>query len=131
MSADVTTEFLEPENAAKAEAAMSQKPLCGVTAWIRWWSDSSIQLDGDFTLDQLKALAALMEWRDSADLVITIEGEALSGKSILAERLACLLSDEGNTVRVIDGEDGKRVGRNERFQRPRTIEIRTHSIPSH
>lgn len=52
------TEFLDEVNEKKVEALKD-----GVTtdAWVYFWDEQTIQLDGDFKLSDLKCIIAMME----------------------------------------------------------------------
>jgi len=63
-SMDEATCHLTPENAIIAKDALKADPLNRLSkndTWIRWWNEGNLQLDGDMTLGELKALVAVME----------------------------------------------------------------------
>ena len=56
-------EFLKPENTNKAQKwfeELEDKGFCG-QPYIRFWSETEVQIDGDMTLNELKSLVELME----------------------------------------------------------------------
>jgi len=53
---DILCEHLKPENRERALNLYTED-----ASWMRFWSEECVQLDGDFTFEQLKALVETME----------------------------------------------------------------------
>ena len=54
------TEYLRLDNAISAEKMLKESPEFD-EQWIRWWDERTVQLDGDFTVSELKKLVEIME----------------------------------------------------------------------
>lgn len=55
-----TTSFLKPENAALAERLMDESGF-EFNAFLRWWDEEKLQIDGDLSLVELRKLVEIMD----------------------------------------------------------------------
>jgi hypothetical protein len=55
------TEFLSEENAERVKRLTERTSLATTDTWIKWWSDKTIQIDGDLTLAELEILVTIMK----------------------------------------------------------------------